>query len=125
MPHRTRVLVVDDDKDTVDSLVALLETEGYNAKGIFSAQTIVSDVRDFDPDLIIMDIAMPGRSGWDAAQDVRQHRSGERPTLIAITGQHPKDGDRILGELSGYDYYLIKPFDTKVLLQLVGSYPTK
>jgi DNA-binding response OmpR family regulator len=122
MPHRTRVLVVDDDRDMVDSLLALLETEGYNAKGIYSAGTILSDVRDFDPDVIIMDIGMPGRSGWDAAQDIRQHRPGKRPMLIAVTGQYPKDGDRILGDLSGYDHYFIKPFDTKVLLRLVASY---
>jgi DNA-binding response OmpR family regulator len=122
MPHRTRVLVVDDDEDMVHSLVALLAIQGYNAKGLYSASTIISDVLDFDPDVIIMDIAMPGRSGWDAAQEVRQHRPGKRPMLIAVTGQYPKDGDRILAEMSGYDHYLVKPFDTKVLLQLVGSY---
>jgi DNA-binding response OmpR family regulator len=122
MPHRTRVLVVDDDQDMVDSLIALLETEGYNAKGIYSAGTIVTDVRDFDPDVVIMDIAMPGRSGWDAAHDVRQHRPGKRPMLIAVTGQYPQDGDKILAEISGYDSYFIKPFDTKVLLQLIGTY---
>ena len=59
MPHRTRVLVVDDNQDTVDSLLALLETDGHNAKGIYSARTILTDVRDFDPDVMIMDIAMP------------------------------------------------------------------
>jgi DNA-binding response OmpR family regulator len=122
MPHRTRVLVVDDNKDMVDTLRALLETVGYDAKGIYSASTIVADVQDFDPDVIIMDIAMPGRSGWDAAQEVRQHRPGKRPKLIAITGQYPQDGDRMLAEISGYDCYLTKPFDTKVLLQLIGSY---
>lgn len=123
MRHSARVLVVDDNKDTVDSLVALLETEGYNAKGIYSARTILSDVGDYDPDVIIMDIGMPGRSGWDAARAVRQHRPGRRPMLIAITGQYSKDGDRMLAEMTGYDHYLIKPVDTKVLLQLVASYP--
>ena len=97
---------------------------GYG-KGIHSARTIVSDVRDFDPDVIIMDIGMPGKDGWDAAQKLRQHNPGKRPMLIAITGQYPKDGDRILGELSGYDHYLIKPFDIKVLLQLVASYSAR
>jgi DNA-binding response OmpR family regulator len=118
MPHRTRVLLVDDDKDTVDSLLVLLETEGYNAKGIYSPRYIFADVRGFDPDVIIMDIAMPGRSGWDAAQEVRRHSPGKRPMLIAVSGVR----DRMLAELSGFDYYLIKPFDTKVLLQLVASY---
>ena len=125
MPHRTRVLVVDDDQDMVYSLVALLETEGYNVKGLYSARTIIADVRDFDPDVIIMDIGMPGRSGWDAAQEVRQHRAGRRPMLIAVSGEYTKIRDRLVAELSGFDYYLIKPFDTQVLLQLFASYSTK
>ena len=102
--------------------MALLETEGSNVKGLYSASTIVSDVRDFDPDVIIMDIAMPGRTGWDAAQQVRQHRPGKRPMLIALSGEYTKIRDRMVAELSGFDYYLLKPCDPKVLLQLVGSY---
>jgi DNA-binding response OmpR family regulator len=43
--------------------------------------------------------------------------------LIAITGQYPKHGDRILAQMSGYDYYLIKPFDTKVLLNVLACVP--
>jgi DNA-binding response OmpR family regulator len=121
MPHRARVLVVDDDKDTVESLVALLETEGYNAKGIYSARTIISDVHDFKPDVVIMDIAMPGRSGWDAVRAIRGHRSGKRPMLIALSGD-TKPRDRLVAELGGFDYYLTKPCDPKVLLQLVASY---
>jgi DNA-binding response OmpR family regulator len=122
--NRTRVLVVDDDEDMVDSLLALLKTEGFKAKGIYSARTIVTEVRDFDPDVIIMDIAMPGTSGWDAAREVRQHKLGKRPMLIAVTGHYPQDGDRILAETGEYDHYFIKPFDTKVLLNLVASCPT-
>jgi DNA-binding response OmpR family regulator len=122
MPHRTRVLVVDDNQNMVAALLALLENHGYNAKGLYSARTIVSDVRDFDPDVVIMDIAMPDKTGWDAAQEVRQHKPGQRPMLIAITGQYPKDGDRRRAEMSGYDHYFIKPFDTTVLLRLIRSY---
>jgi CheY-like chemotaxis protein len=125
MPHRTRVLVVDDNPDMVYSLLALLETEGYNAKGIYSASTIVADVRDFNPDIIIMDIAMPGRTGWDAARQVRQDRTGKRPMLIAISGQYTKKAGRFPAKLSGFDYFVIKPCDPKALLKLVASYTAK
>ena len=125
MPHRTRVLVVDDNQDTVDSLLALLETDGHNAKGIYSARTILTDVRDFDPDVMIMDIAMPGKSGWDAAREVREHRTGKRPVMIAVSGEYTKGADRILSALIGFDYYLIKPCDPNVLLKLVASYATR
>jgi DNA-binding response OmpR family regulator len=119
------VLVVDDNQDMVNSLVSLLETEGYDAKGIYNARTIVADVRDFDPDVIIMDIAMPGTDGWAAAREVRQYRTGNRPMLIAVSGVYTKGAVTILSEASGFDYYLIKPCDPKVLLKLVASCPTK
>jgi DNA-binding response OmpR family regulator len=119
---RTRVLIVDDDLDAVATLVALLETDGCNAKGIYSARSIVAVVREFDPAVIIIDIAMPGRSGWDAARDIRQDKPRNRPMLIAVTGQYPKDGDTILAEIDGYDYYLVKPFDPNALLQLIGEH---
>ena len=121
MLRRRRVLVVGEDQDMVDSLLALLAIQGHNAKGIYSARTIVAEVRDFDPDVIIMDTAMPGTSGCDAAREVRQHRHGKRPVLIALAGHHPKD----LAEISGYDYSFGRPLDTKVLFKLVASRPTK
>ena len=120
MPHRTRVLVVDVNQDMDDSLLALLKSQGYNAKGVYSARTIVADVRDFDPDVLIMDIAMPDRNEWDAARQVRKHRPGKRPVLIALSGQHIQGGNRIFAETSAYDYYVIKPCDPRALLELVA-----
>ena len=122
MLSRTRVLVVNDKQDTFDSLQAVLESHGYNAKRICSARAIVADVRDFDPDVVIMD--MPDRNGWDAAREVRQHRPGKRPVLIAVSGQYTK-GDKVRAEISGYDYYVIKPCDPKALLKLVALYARK
>jgi DNA-binding response OmpR family regulator len=120
MPPRTRVLVVDDNQDMVDSLLILLEADGYDAKGIYSARTIIADVRNFDPDVIIMDIT-PGKSGWNATRDVFRYGPRKRPMLIAmVSGEY-----RLRAELSGFDYYLIKPFDPKVLLKLVASYAAK
>jgi two-component system CheB/CheR fusion protein len=122
MPHRTRVLVVDDNQDMVDSLHVLLDADGYNAKGIYSARYIFADARNFDPDVIIMDIAMLGKSGWDAARDVFQYGPRKRPMMIVVSGEYTKGADRLRAELSRFDYYLIKPCDPKVLLQLVGSF---
>jgi CheY-like chemotaxis protein len=68
-----------------------------------------------------MDIAMPGRDGWDAARAVRQYRTGNRPMLIAVSGTYPKSAVTF-AEASGFDYYLSKPFDPNVLLKLVASY---
>jgi hypothetical protein len=53
---------LDDNQDTVDIWLALLETDGYNPNGIYSARTIVADVQGFDPDTVSMDIAMPANA---------------------------------------------------------------
>jgi DNA-binding response OmpR family regulator len=124
MPSRTRVLVVNDKQDTFDSLRAVLESHGYNAKRIYSARAIVADVRDFDPDVVIMDMPDRNGNGWDAAREVRQHRPGKRPVLIAVSGQYTK-GDKVRAEIGGYDYYVIKPCDPKALLKLVALYARK
>jgi DNA-binding response OmpR family regulator len=126
MLNRTRVLIVGPHQDMLESLPALLESHGYKAKRIYGACTIVADVRDFDPDVVIMDIAMRDRNGWDAARELRQcRRRGKRPVLIGVSGQYTKRGDKTLAEMSAYDYYVLKPCDPKALLQLVASYSPK
>jgi CheY-like chemotaxis protein len=122
MPHRTRVLVVDVNQDMDDSLLALLKSHGYNAKGVYSARTIVADVRDFDPDVIIIDVALPGTNGWDAAREVRQHEPGTRPILIAITGHTPGRGQN--PRRAWRLFLLSQALRRKVLLKLVASRPT-
>jgi DNA-binding response OmpR family regulator len=118
MPQRPRVLVVHDNQEMDDSLLDLLESHGYNAEGVDGARTIVADVRDFDPDIVILDIAMPER--WDAARQIRLHRPGKRPLLIAVSGQRIKGGERIFAEMGAYDYYVIKPCAPSALLELVA-----
>jgi CheY-like chemotaxis protein len=125
MPHRTRVLVADDNQDMVASLLVLLDADGYNAEGIYSARCIFANVRGFNPDVIIMDMAMLEKSGWHAARDVFQYRTRMRPMMIVVSGEYTKGADRLRAELSRFDYYLIKPCDPKVLLRLVASYAAK
>lgn len=122
MPRRLRVLVVDDNTDTVKSLALLLEREGYETKGVYSAQSILTDVAEFDPDVIIMDIAMPGPSGCEAAINVREKTANKRPVLIAVTGHYIRGTDKVVAEISGFDHVLIKPIDPATLLGLISRY---
>ena len=111
-----RVLVVDDDADMVESMATVLRLHGYRAKGAHSATDIVACVRDFDPSVVILDLAMPGKSGLDAAREIRASRPGSnRPMLIALTGE------RRTGLPEGFNYFLRKPCDVNVLLALVGQ----
>lgn len=117
----TRVLVVDDEPDTVATLLALLAIDGIEAKGAYSARQALDTVRLWDPDVVLIDIGMPETSGWDLAQRIRAEGDGKRPVLVAITGQYNKASDRILGQISGFSHYLRKPCDPRVVMRLVGS----
>src|SRR5436190_24117746 len=118
---RMRVLVVDDDADTVTTLLALLRNEGHEARGHGSGEAAIKALKDFDPDVVISDIAMPNVNGWALAREVRKKMGDSRPVLIAITGQYTKSADKVLAHISGFDFYLTKPADPNVLLALVTN----
>ena len=120
-----RILVADDDQDTVLSLTMLLEEAGHEVKGTQKGEEVVSHMRHFDPDAVLLDIGMPDRNGYDVARLIRKRSSGRRPLLIAVTAWN-KASDRMLAELAGFDHHLAKPYDPKTLLSLLhtdGSAP--
>ena len=114
-----RVLVADDERDTVLTLIELLREEGHEAHGVHDGTAVMPAIREFDPDVVLLDISMPGMNGWDVARQVRQVCGRERPLLIAISGVYKQSADQILGKLAGFNYYLAKPYDPSVLLTLL------
>lgn len=113
-------MVVDDEPDTVITLLELLRSEGYHAEGFASGKVALEKLTAFDPDVVISDIAMPMVNGWDVARAVRDRMGDKRPVLIAISGQYTQSADRVLAQLKGFNYYLAKPCDPKMLLSLIG-----
>jgi DNA-binding response OmpR family regulator len=112
--------VVDDEPDVVLTLLSLLRDQGYDAEGFASGREALKGIETHDPDVIISDIAMPSPNGWDIAKQVRaQKGDGPRPLMIAISGHYTKASDRILAQMSGFDFYLTKPCDPQVLMALV------
>ena len=87
--------------------------------GAHSGAEALAALRDFEPDVMISDIAMPGMSGWELARQVRRMRPGDRPLLIAISGEYTKVVDRLLSESIGFQHYFTKPCDPNVLLRLL------
>jgi DNA-binding response OmpR family regulator len=72
------------------------------------------------PDVVVSDIAMPGVNGWELAREIRQ-RMGKHPTLIAMTGRFTQDSAKVLARICGFDHYVLKSTDPKVLLDLIGK----
>jgi len=120
-PRSLRVLVVDDERDTVLTLMELLRDEGHETRGVYTGRQALQAIRDLNADAVIMDIAMPEVTGWDTAREIREAIGAARPLLIALSGQYTKGADRVLSQLAGFDYYLTKPCDPNVLLALLTS----
>ena len=118
-----RVLIVDDNRDIVSSLMEMLRLVGHECKGVPDANNIVREVREFAPEVVILDITMPGKSGWAAAREIRAVLPQVRPTLIGISGDYQKASDKILAEMSGFDHYLMKPADPKRVIALLAEIP--
>lgn len=118
--RQLRIVVVDDEPDTVLTLLELLREQGYLADGYGSGAAALEAIGPLDPDVIISDIAMPPPNGWDLAKRIRALKgSGPRPMMIAISGRYTKSADRLLAQISGFNYYLTKPCDPQVLIALI------
>jgi DNA-binding response OmpR family regulator len=120
--RKLRVLIADDDRDMVATLAAILNDEGHTVREVYRGTEVLRLIEEFDPDVALIDIGMPGMSGYDVAREVRQTHD-KRPMLVAITGWK-KPSDRILARLVGFDHHLPKPFDAKDLLSLLDPLAT-
>lgn len=115
-----RIMVVDDEPDTVLTLLELLRGERYEAEGFGSGKAALERLPAFDPDVVISDISMPLINGWDVAKAVRETMGDRRPVLIAISGRYTKGSDKLLAQMKGFNYYLVKPCEPQTLLALIA-----
>jgi DNA-binding response OmpR family regulator len=111
--------VVDDDRDTVVGLLHLLKDDGFDALGAYSGEQALSLLRAFDPDAVLLDIAMPGSNGWEVARQIRKMKGYATPLLIGLSGVFTADPDQVLAKMNGFDYYLPKPYELDKLLALL------
>lgn len=117
-----RILVADDERDTVDSLALLLKNEGHVVRAAYTGKDVLSALSLFRPDAVIIDIGLPGVSGYAIAQAIRNSFTEIRkPLLIAITGLWKETPDRLVAEQVGFDHFLLKPCKPDELIRLLSS----
>ena len=115
-----RILVADDDKDTVLSLTTLLRDQGYAVRGVHRGAEVLQEVFNFAPDVVLLDIGMPQMSGYDVARTLRERYGSARPALIAVTGR-AGEVDRQQARAAGFEHHVAKPYEPEKLLQLIGA----
>jgi CheY-like chemotaxis protein len=115
-----RVLVTEDDPDTADSLKMLLEEFGYEVHVSSDGESAVTAALALKPHVILMDIGLPGISGYDAARRIRAWKPDMPVRIVALTGRD-KLVDRQRSAEAGIDHHLVKPADPAVLQRIFDS----
>lgn len=114
--HRHRVIVVDDHADIVDWLAEELALLGHEVRTADNGPTALELATSFEPDLMLVDIALPEMNGWEVARRVRKLALAKRPHLIAISALH-QDPHRDRSRLVGFEAHLVKPIKLAELLR--------
>ena len=113
--HRPlRVLVVEDCPDTRDSLSVLLQRWGHTVDLAADGPMALRQAADNPPDVVLLDIGLPGMSGWDVAQHLRANGGPHRAVVVALTG-YGRDEDRRRAHAVGCDHHLLKPVEPRAL----------
>jgi PAS domain S-box-containing protein len=116
-----RVLLVEDNVDAADSLTILLELLGHEVRVVYDGLAALDAVRAGLPDVVLLDIGLPGLDGYEVARRIRRLAGAERVVLIALTG-YGRDEDRARTQAAGFDLHLVKPVDPEALQGVVARF---
>ncbi len=115
-----RVLVVDDNVASAETISCILELEGHETKLTHDGNEALHIAKEFNPDAILLDIDLPGMSGHEVCRELRKNPLFKNTVIIAQTG-FGQERDRLLTKAAGFDSHLVKPFDFKQLYQLLAG----
>ncbi|MDB5936529.1 MAG: rcsC [Massilia sp.] len=108
--EKHRVLVVDDNEDAAETLCMLLELAGHVVHSAHNGQDALAACDAFAPDVVFLDIGLPGMSGYEVTRHLRADAQHCKITLVALTGWGTGE-DRNRAQSAGFDHHLTKPFD--------------
>ena len=115
-----RVLVVDDNVDAAKMAQVFLQAQGHEVRCAFDGLSALGLAQEFKPQLVLLDIAMPGMDGYEVLRRLREQAGAAQPVVAVLTGYGSKAGMERMKEL-GVEHYLVKPAEPQALLALIAS----
>ena len=115
-----RILVVDDNKDSADSLSMMLKIMGNDTQTAYDGEEAVLSAEKYKPDVILLDIGLPKLNGYEACRRIREMPWGKKLVIIAQTGWG-QDGDRQRTHDAGFDHHMVKPVDPTTLMKMLAG----
>ena len=114
-----RVLVVDDNVDTATTLAMLVKESGHEVRMAFDGTAVLELALDFQPNVVLLDIGLPGLNGFEVAKRLRQQPALKNAVLVAITG-YGQASDRQHSLEAGFNHHLVKPGDFGKVLGILS-----
>jgi len=115
-----RVLVVDDNVDAAKTTQAFLQAQGHQVRCAFDGLSALGLAQEFKPQLVLLDIAMPGMDGYEVVRRLREQAGAAQPVVAVLTGFGSKAGMERMKQL-GVEHYIVKPAEPQALLALIAS----
>jgi PAS domain S-box-containing protein len=122
-PSMRRVLVVDDNHDGAASLAMLLQLSGHETFLAHDGQAAIDEAERLRPDVMLLDIGLPGMSGYEVCRNIREQSWGRDLVMVAVTGWGQAD-DRHRSRAAGFDAHIVKPVDPVLLTKLLSPTAT-
>jgi two-component system CheB/CheR fusion protein len=121
LPTPLRVLIVEDDADTASTYETLLQPQGLEVRTVFDGPGALAAAQTFQPEVVLLDIGLPGLDGWEVARRLKDERTGGPPFLIALTG-YGRQEDRRRSIEAGINLHLLKPIHPPLLARLLKRF---
>jgi CheY-like chemotaxis protein len=118
--YAARVLAVEDERDTLMTLGILLRSEGYEVQLMHGGREVLAAVREFRPHVVLLDIGMPDRDGYDVARELKGALGELCPLLVAVTA-YGSAADIARAMASGFDHHITKPYDPADLFAILDQ----
>jgi len=117
MNTKIRVLIVDDDSNICQLVKLYLDKEGYESRTVYNGKQALEVFREFTPNLVVLDIMLPGMDGWQVLREIRKFSS----IPIIMLSARDETFDKVLGLELGADDYVVKPFEPKELIARIKA----
>jgi PAS domain S-box-containing protein len=118
--HACRILVVDDNVDSAKGLARLLKLLGHDVRTAHDGNEAIAVAELYRPNVVLLDIGLPGRDGYEVASQLRQSGSCKDTVIVAVSG-YGQEEDRRRGREAGFNFHLLKPIDHDALLTLLSA----
>jgi CheY-like chemotaxis protein len=119
-PEALRILIVDDHEDSAEMLSMLLSGKGHTTRMALDGATALAVAAAFRPNVGLLDLSLPGMSGYELAERLRAIPGLTHIRLVAVTG-HGSDAHRVKARAAGFDEHLLKPVDLQVVDAVLAS----